>query len=40
MYFRVFSSGKYTELGFFGGCKNFKYFFGVLEISDFLGGER
>ena len=24
----------------FLGCKNFKYFFGVLEISDIFGGER
>ena len=38
MYFRVFSYNNYTESGFFLGCKNFKIFFGVLEISNiFLG---
>ena len=38
MYFRVFSSGKYTESGYFWGCKNFKYFLGVLQISDIFWG--
>ena len=38
MYFRVFSEGKYTELGYFLGCENFKYFFWVLEISDIFFG--
>ena len=38
MYFRAFSYGKYTESGYFWGCKNFKYFFGVLCISDIFRG--
>ena len=38
MYIRVFSKGKYTESGYFLGCKNFKYFFGVLQISDIFWG--
>ena len=38
MYFRVFSYGKYTELGYFLSFKNYKFFGGVLEISDIFGG--
>ena len=26
--------------GIFGGCQNFKYFLGVLEIPDIFWGER
>ena len=38
MYFRVFSLGKYTDSGYLFGLQNFKYFFGMLQISDiFLG---
>ena len=35
MHFRVLS----LDLGIFCGCKNFKYFFGVLEIPYIFGGE-
>ena len=38
MYFRVFSLGKYTDSGYLFGLQNFKYFLGVLQISDIFGG--
>ena len=37
MHFRVKSLGHGTVWGYFFGCKNFKYFFGVLEIPDIFG---
>ena len=40
MHFRVFSYGQCTEWGiFYGGCQNFKYFWGVLEIPDIFRGD-
>ena len=40
-YFYVFwgfSQGKYTKSGYSMGCKYYKYFIGVLEISDIFWG--
>ena len=36
MHFRVFFKVKVQNGGIFGGCQNFKYFLGVLEIPDFF----
>ena len=39
MHFRVFFFRSRYKIGdIFGGCQNFKYFFGVLEIPDIFGG--
>ena len=40
MHFRVFSEGQGTEWKYFLGCSNFKYLFGVLEITNIFWGER
>ena len=38
MHFRVFFKVKVKNWDIFWGCKNFKYFFGVLEIPDIFWG--
>ena len=39
MHFRVFFFRSRYKIGdIFGGCQNFKYFFGVFEIPDIFGG--
>ena len=40
MYFRVFFKVNIQNRDICLGCKIFKYFFGVLEISDIFWGER
>ena len=41
MHFKgLFLRSRYRIRDILGGCQNFKYFLGVLEIPDFFGGER